>query len=188
MEEPSNSINDLYRLRVFGDFNGEIKLSDDLDEISKALEDIVVEYCKDILDERKENKNMEILKIYKERKNTQLLNDYEKELAKINQENPFEIIIKEAVEQIQELYSNEYKKELNDFILVSPTIGLSKLKTKETIEKENKLTAEYKKSINELDDLIKEVEARLELAENNAEKVKILKSYDILDKNGKINA
>ena len=84
---------------------------------------------------------MEILKIYKERKNTQLLNDYEKELAKINQENPFEIIIKEAVEQIQELYSNEYKKELNDFILVSPTIGLSKLKTKETIEKENKLTA-----------------------------------------------
>ena len=57
-----------------------------------------------------------------------------------------------------------------------------------TIEKENKLTIEYERSINELNDLIEEVKARLELAENGAEKTKILEIYDILDKKGKINA
>ena len=226
----------LYGVKVFGDFNGEIKLTDNPNDVLKAidlatktgqniytndigkmenliyettnididntsvklstsLENIVNKYCNDILNEEGEEKNMEILKIYKERKAAQLLKDYEENLDKINQENPFKVIIEEAIEQIQKLSLNEYGEKIEGFVLMPTTIknfiekGTEiELKTKETIEKEEELTSEYEKSINELNDLIKEVEARLELTENSAEKVKVLKSYGILNKDGKINA
>lgn len=231
MGEFNNITNDLYGVKVFGDFNGEIKLSDTLNEISKAvgiatttgqkiytndiekmknlidnyeittmspcptspidiesqcLENAVIEYCKDILDERKEDKNMEILKIYKERKATKLLNDYEEKLDEINQEDSIKSIINDAIEQIKDLYPDEYEENIN--VISSIKSYGDFLKTEETIEKENKLTIEYERSINELNDLIEEVKARLELAENGAEKTKILEIYDILDKKGKINA
>ena len=227
---------DLFKVKVLGDFNGEVKLTDNPDDVLKAiniatttgdkiytndieqmgklidettnymsnnitilmsesLENMCEKYCEDILNEKKEDTNMEILKIYKERKATKLLNDYEENLDAITQNDPFKVIIEEAIEQIQKLSLNEYGEKIEGFVLMPTTIknfiekGTEiELKTKETVEEENKLTIEYEKAVNELNDLIKEVEARLELTENSAEKVKVLKSYGILNKDGKINA
>ena len=221
--------NDLFGVKVLGDFNGEIKLSDCLEDISSAinmatttgeiiytndiqklekiinetpshkhnldtitisqsqcLENACTKYCTDILEGKGESKSMEILKIYKERKATQLLNDYEEKLYKITQEDSIKSIINDAIEQIKDLYPDEYEE--NTSVISSIKSYGDFLKTEETIEKENELTIEYEKSVNELNDLIEEVSARLELAENGAEKTKILEIYNILDKKGKINA
>ena len=109
--------------------------------------------------------NMEILTIYKNRKMTKLLKYYEE------------------FKNTAELYLEENKEEFD-----GKALGCLGLTTKKIDEKIKELDIQYNEDRKAVERLIEEVSARLELAENGAEKTKILEIYNILDENGKINA
>lgn len=130
----------------------------------------------------KESYNMKILDIYEKRKQDKIQNDFDEEIEKINKENPFNKIIDEAIKQIKELYKNEYNEE------AEISINYPNLKTAEDKNKENSAIKKYTEKLENLNKEIEEINARIQLTDTCEEVVEILKTYKVLDSNGKINA
>lgn len=125
---------------------------------------------------------MEILDIYRNRKLEKISSDHIKKQEEIRKNDIFAKLASEYNSQVKALFKNEFNKEytLGD---ISPKV--------ESFETKEKLEKTYIEFINEkekLEETIQEVKAQLEIAENYETKIKILKNYNILNKEGKINA
>lgn len=125
--------------------------------------------------ENKEENNMfKILEIYKEKKTREIEQKYDAQLEDLEFNDPAQILINETEEKLKEILET-------DRVILSinsDTISF----TSETIEKRNAIIDIIKKEKKELNNVIREIEALLELAPNYEEKLQILRDYGIIDK------
>lgn len=124
--------------------------------------------------------NMKILELYKERKEEAILEDYEKKEEAILAEDEMQKIINEMTNQVNALLESENRTDF--FYVESEGFTLT-----ETNEKLDKLNEEKEDEILQLNKTIEEIEALFELTEDYEERMKILKKYDIINKDGKLN-
>lgn len=128
----------------------------------------------------KEKNIMKILRIYKERKKEGLKEYFESETNKIKDEDTIRNILIDTENQINAILENEGKfsrATFSDFTYF----------TKETDDKLNKLREEYYNQSEQLEKTIEEIEALFEMTDNYEERIKILKRYGIVGKDGKLN-
>ena len=127
----------------------------------------------------KEEKEMDILEIYKERKIKTLEKEFSEAKKVAIEEDEIQKIIIEMTNQVNTILENEgsdtrYESHPN-------------LYTSKTEAKLNKLNDKYHEQIEELRSTLDEIRALFELTDDYNERIKILKNYDILDKKGKLN-
>ena len=123
-----------------------------------------------------EESMLEILNLYRKAKKENIGEKYQKERNILIENDPLQIMVKETEEQANCLMG---KKE-NEKISFNEKELLITLETKEAIEK---LEDECRKEHKELDDKIDQVNALCDIANNYEEKISILKTSKILDKN-----
>lgn len=164
------------------EYCGHIKPFDDK-VILSTLRESYKKYKREILENNEsEEFKMEILDIYRNRKLEKISSDHIKKQEEIRKNDIFAKLASEYNSQVKALFKNEFNEEytLGD---ISPKV--------ESFETKEKLEKAYIEFINEkekLEEIIQEVKAQLEIAENYETKIKILKNYNILNKEGKINA
>lgn len=127
----------------------------------------------------KEGNNMfKILEIYKEKKIREIEHKYDEQLLELECNDPINAVIEEAEEKLKEMLET-------DKVMISVNSDTVNL-TPETIEKRKAIIDIIHKEKEELNNVIREIEALLEFAPNYEESTKILLAYDIIDKKGKI--
>lgn len=141
----------------------------------------------DYFKEKGEKDNMKILNIYEDRKSLEIAKKYKEEIEKTKSEDTFESLRLNVEKQVKELYKNEYNKEFSGIILFESDCE-ARLLTKETKDKLAEIETNKKIELSELDEFLEEVRAQLELAKDYETQMKILKRYNIIGKDGKINA
>lgn len=146
-----------------------------------------IKYCVEYKKEKGENNNMKILNIYEDRKSLEIAKKYKEEIEKTKGEDAFESLRLNTEKQVKALYKNEYNKEFSGMILFESDCE-ARLLTSETKEKIRKLEEDKKIALVDLDEFLEEVRAQLELTKDYETQIKILKRYNIIGKDGKINA
>lgn len=131
----------------------------------------------------KENKNMKILDIYRERQREFIQEKFDVTKEDLIMQDPFTKLYDKYVKDIEKLYKKEYDREL-EYKSVLRTEFLAK-ETREAIEK-----ADEQKvfELENLDELLVEVKAMLDMTNDYDKKIEILKKYQILNEEGMINA
>lgn len=140
---------------------------------------------------------MEILEIYKVRKMKVIDQEFEEKRESLENSNEIINRYKEIINTFQadmDEFVNEEKVKASG--LINPTPYLDNYRYELNQNKVNKLFVEIDKEredkFAELERLIEEVKAMIDIVPKDgnydAKVVEILKSYDILDKKGKINA
>lgn len=152
-----------------------IKMSDYNDIVLKKMEKEILK----LNDKVKEEKEMNILEIYKERKIKTLEKEFSEAKKAAIKEDEIQKIIIEMTNQVNTILENEdsdtrYESHPN-------------LYTSKTEAKLNELNDKYHEQIEELRSTLDEIRALFELTDDYNERIKILKNYDILDKKGKLN-
>lgn len=137
--------------------------------------------------EEREKDDMKILNIYEDRKSLEIAKKYKEEIEKTKSEDAFESLRLNVEKQVKELYKNEFNKEFSGMVLFESDYE-ARLLTSETKEKIKKLEEDKKIALVDLDEFLEEVRAQLEIAKDYDTQIKILKRYDILGKDNKINA
>lgn len=130
------------------------------------------------IENKEENNMFKILEIYKEKKTREIEQKYDEQLLELECNDPVHTLVKETEEKLKEMLNSD--KVL--LVLNSDTMEL----TQETIEKRKKIIDIIHQEKEELNNVIKEIEALLEFAPNYEESTKILLAYDIIDKKRKI--
>lgn len=121
-----------------------------------------------------ENNMLKILEIYKEKKTREIEQKYDAQLEDLEFNDPAQILINETEEKLKEMLET-------DKVMISVNSDTVNL-TPETIEKRKVIIDIIHKEKEELNNVIKEIEALLELAPNYEEKLQILRDYGIIDK------
>lgn len=154
-------------------------------------------FKKDYLREFKEEKIMEILEIYKVRKMKAIDQEFEEKRESLENDNEIINRYKEIINTFQadmDEFVNEEKVKASGLIQQTPYFDnyryeLNRPKINELFDDINK---ERTDKFQELDRLIDEVKAMISIVPKDgnydAKVIEILKSYEILDKKGKINA
>ena len=127
---------------------------------------------------KEENNMFKILEIYKEKKTREIEHKYDEQLLELECNDPINAVIEEAEEKLREMLET-------DKVMISVNSDTVNL-TPETIEKRKVIIDIIHKEKEELNNVIREIEALLEFAPNYEESTKILLAYDIIDKKGKI--
>lgn len=127
---------------------------------------------------KEENNMLKILEIYKEKKTKEIEQKYDEQLLELECNDPVNAVIEEAEEKLREMLET-------DKVMISVNSDTVNL-TPETIEKRKAIIDIIHKEKEELNNVIREIEALLEFAPNYEESTKILLAYDIIDKKGKI--
>lgn len=128
---------------------------------------------------KEENNMLKILEIYKEKKTKEIEQKYDKQLEDLEFNDPVTVYLHQAENTIKEILKTEEDVSL---VISSNLIEF----TQETLEKRKAIIDIIHKEKEELNNVIKEIEALLEFAPNYEESTKILLAYDIIDKKGKI--
>lgn len=126
----------------------------------------------------KEKKNMEILDLYKERKNFKIQNDFFINKDKILEEDEIQKIFKEMINQVNVILENEGSKPVD----MELPIQYKEFRTAKTNEKLNKLEANRDRLLDKVCSDYEEVKALLSMTNDYQEQIKILKNYSIIDK------
>lgn len=127
---------------------------------------------------KEENNMFKILEIYKEKKTKEIEQKYDEQLLELECNDPINAVIEEAEEKLREMLET-------DKVMISVNSDTVNF-TPETIEKRKVIIDIIHKEKEELNNVIREIEALLEFAPNYEESTKILLAYDIIDKKGKI--
>lgn len=159
-------------------------ITDYLNKTLKNFNDFMYNENK-IIDDKidmEENNMLKILEIYKEKQIKEIETKYDKQLEKLEFDDPINTIIREMTKemnnQIKTICDNENIEEP-----ISITCDLLSIEfTKDTLKKKNEIIDKIKLEKKQLNNKIEEINALLELSPNYEEKIKILKAYDILDK------
>lgn len=130
------------------------------------------------IENKEENNMFKILEIYKEKKTREIEQKYDAQLEDLEFNDPAQILINETEEKLKEMLET-------DKVMISVNSDTVNL-TPETLEKMKEIKNTIYKEKEELNNVIKEIEALLEFAPNYEESTKILLAYDIIDKKGKI--
>lgn len=162
--------------------NGTVHIDKAFSDISKKINDI---------NENKEENSMyvnKIIDIYESRRRRKIREKYEDEKKEILKEDIFQNLSKQFENQVKELYKNEFDKEMPYEIS-----ALNSLYSKETEIKLKRLDEYLDKELSNLEIMLEEINAQLSLVSlddvNTYDRtIKILRKYEILSKNGKINA
>lgn len=127
----------------------------------------------------KEEKEMQILDLYEERKVKALEKEILEAKSKVKEQDEIQRIILEMTNQVNTILENQGRKTIYEF---EPN-----LITLETEAKLDELEKEHHKQIEELRSTLEEIRALFELTADYNERMKILKRYDIINKSGKLN-
>lgn len=127
----------------------------------------------------KEEKEMQILDLYEKRKVKALEKEILEAKSKVKEQDEIQSIILEMTNQINTILENQGRKTIYEF---EPN-----LITLETEAKLDELEKEHHKQIEELRSTLDEIRALFEMTDDYNERMKILKRYDIINKNGKLN-
>jgi len=127
----------------------------------------------------KEENKMQILDIYKERKIEALKEELLKAKENVKKEDEIQSIIIEMTNQVNTILENQGSDARYES---HPNLYTSKTE----IELEE-LDKKYYEEVEFLNSTIKEVEAMFEMAEDYQERMKILKRYGIINKDGKLS-
>ena len=127
----------------------------------------------------KEENEMQILDLYKERKSKVLEKELLEAKEAVRKEDEIQSIIIEMTNQINTILENQdsdtrYESHPN-------------LYTSETEKKLDELNQKYYEEIETLRSTLEEIRALFELTDDYNERMKILKKYGILNKDGKLN-
>ena len=135
------------------------------------------------LENKKENKNMRILDIYRERQREFIQESFDVTKKDLIIQDPFTKLYEKFQTDMKKLYKKENNEELNyKFILGENFL------TKETKEAILKADEEKVFELENLDEMLEEVTALLEMTDDYDKQIEILKKYDILNEEGMINA
>ena len=131
----------------------------------------------------KEDKDMKVLDIYEQREVEYIKENFKITKEELIKNDPFVKLHDKYVKDIEKLYKKEYDREL-ECKSVLGTEFLAK-ETREAIEK-----ADEQKvfELENLDELLVEVKAMLDMTNDYDKKIEILKKYQILNEEGMINA
>ena len=134
-------------------------------------------------DMKKEDKDMKVLDIYEQREVEYIKENFKITKEELIKNDPFAKLHDKYVKDIEKLYKKEYDREL-EYKSVLGTEFLAK-ETREAIEK-----ADEQKvfELENLDELLVEVKAMLDMTNDYDKKIEILKKYQILNEEGMINA
>lgn len=124
--------------------------------------------------------DMDILNLYKERKEKEIQKEYREERQEIMEQDTIQSIIIEMQDQVNAILENEDLK--GRLKVYEP-----ELHTKETEEKLEQLRLDTDKKEQELRSTLDEIRALFEMTEDYNERIKILKNYKILNKDGKLS-
>lgn len=144
--------------------------------------------------ERKEEKDMnKVLELYKERKLNKLSEKYiknvKKECNNLDIVKEFQEVIDNFKESMKELYEREENKHDN-YIVKQYSEDMFEYALNNNIQKsiEEKYEEKRKEEIEKLYSLINEVDAMLSLSDDSDYQFEILRDYEIIDENNKVNA
>lgn len=160
------------------DYKNNLTLSDDLmDAIRNSMKDL-----KEYEQEKElEEKNMStILNIYKERKLDKIDKEYDEKITKLRKEDEIQQVIEEMQNQVNVILNNDDPDNAREYTFDCP------MYTNKTVKQENELLEEKSKEIKQLNGTIQEIKALFELTTDYTERMKILKNYNVVDKNGKL--
>jgi len=149
--------------------SGYVKINSDSIKINSDSININVE---------KEKNNMEILDLYRKRKNFKIENDFLINQDKILEEDEIQKIFKEMIEQVNVILENEGSKPVD----MELPIQYREFHTAKTNEKLNKLEADRDRLLDKVYSDYEEVKALLSMTNDYQEQIKILKNYGIIDK------
>lgn len=130
-----------------------------------------------------EKKMGKILNIYYERMEEKIDKEYDEKIIELRNNDEIQQVIKEMNEQINTILENDNKiaeihpKEIN----IEYDIYTTK-----TLDKEKELLEEKQKALKELNNTIEEIDALFNLTDDYNERMKILKNYNIVNKQGKL--
>lgn len=161
-----------------------VKLRYDMPNIKMSnYEGIVLEKLgKEILklnNKVKEEKEMQILDLYEERKRKAIEKEYAEAKEIARKDDEIQKIIIEMTNQVNTILENQGSTAIYEF---KPSLVTAK-----TQERFEMLEKGKDKEIEELRSTLDEIRALFELTDDYNERIKILKNYDILDKKGKLN-
>jgi len=160
---------------------------DDINDIAETNSEFLNQYAKKLRKEcevkinkmNEEENEMQILDLYKERKSKVLEKKLLEAKEAVRKEDEIQSIIIEMTNQINTILENQdsdtrYESHPN-------------LYTSETEKKLDELNQKYYEEIETLRSTLEEIRALFELTDDYNERMKILKKYGILNKDGKLN-
>lgn len=142
----------------------------------------ITQNINDFINKELKEDNMKILDIYGERKELERDTKLKEEKEKIIAEDEIQKIILEMQLQINTILENDGSEERVD--LASPNKNILTIKSQEKIFE---LEKAHKNERIEASKTLEELKALFELTEDYQERMKILKKYGIIDKDGKVN-
>lgn len=139
---------------------------------------------KNIVKKNKEDNMLKILEMYKEKKQGEIVDVYDKKIAEVVEQDEIQQILKEAYNKIN-IYIEE--KGTNPEINSLKKEELDNIKrillySFDTDKKIHYLECDRNEKMNIVSQNVKEIQALLELAPNYEEKINILRDYEIIDK------
>lgn len=168
---------DLYAVKTL-DSTATLKISPY--DVSTSIKSYNLEGIKESINKiNKEEKEMQILDLYEERKRKAIEKEYSKAIKEVKKNDEIQKIIIEMTNQVNTILENQGSNKIYEF---QPS-----LVTLETEIKIDELRDKQHEEIEELRSTLEEIRALFELTDDYNERIKILKNYDILDKKGKLN-
>lgn len=131
----------------------------------------------------KENKNMKILELYKERELDYIQETFEETKKALIEKDAFTKLHNKYADEIKKLYKKEYGEEMKYNLVLGE--GFLTSETRESIDEADD---EKVFELENLDEMLEEVTALLEMTDDYDKQIEILKKYDILNEEGMINA
>lgn len=130
----------------------------------------------------KENKNMKILELYKERELDYIQETFEETKKALIEKDAFTKLHNKYADEIKKLYKKEYGEEMKYNLVLGE--GFLTSETRESIDEADD---EKVFEIENLEELIEEVEALLDMTDDYDKRIEILKRYNILSEEGMLN-
>lgn len=144
-------------------------------DVKLTVDNPIYDYFKNIKED-----NMKILDIYKERKEKEFNQEYNKKREELIAKDTIQNIINEMQDQVNAILESE--EAIGRLKVYEPSIF-----TKDTEKNLEKIGNELDNKREELRSTLEEIRALFEMTEDYQERMKILKRYDIIDKNGKLS-
>lgn len=158
--------------------NPSLSFSKEFETLNKSFGKL---YDTEILNKKKEGKEMKILNIYENKIINKIKEEHKKEMDKILKED----------ENVKEYYkirkmAEKYNEKMESEVIILGYVNELQILTDKNTEKLNELNEFKKEKYDALDRFLQEVRARLELCETEESKIEVLKLYSILNEKGMI--
>lgn len=129
--------------------------------------------------EKEKKKIMELLELYERFQTENIEKSFDKQMEKLLEKDE---LVQATKEYNQRLNLLEDEEKIHRY-----TLDIERVLTISTQNEMNKITEKIKEAKNKLTDKCRIIKAHLELADTFEEKQEILKSYNVIDENGKLN-